>query len=190
MRRTIVAIILSVSILASCSPYDSPAGASPAAQPARSSTDPCVPGDKPCWEAHIELQRIWMAEVKAQAERARIARIYAFAYAVERARLQRLAANPPYRSGQCGGSLPPCWVMRRESGGDIRIWNGGCYAPVGWRGKSPCGVSSASGKWQAIRSSWAGFGGYVNAADAPEAVQDAWARRLYAGGRGGRHWGL
>ena len=37
---------------------------------------------------------------------------------------------------------------------------------------------------------WGGYGGYLNAADAPERIQDDWARRLYAGGRGGSHWGL
>lgn len=92
-------------------------------------------------------------------------------------------------SGRCGGDLPPCYVMQRESGGDPRIWNGGCHAPVGYAGRtSPCGVSSASGKWQAIRSTWGGYGGYLNAADAPESVQDAWARQLWAGGRGCSHW--
>lgn len=114
-------------------------------------------------------------------------RIAAFSAAFEAA--QRAAAEQAaYPSGQCGGDLPPCWVMRRESRGDIRIWNGGCYAPVGWTGLSPCGSSSASGKWQFVRGTWAGFGGYVNAADAPEAVQDAKARLLWAGGRGCSHW--
>ena len=186
MRRTIVALTLSLTILASCSPYDAPA----AGETVTTEAPAC---DRACWTAVIERQqneRLYWAEVvkqqKARAEAARIARIYAYAAAVERARIE--AAR--YRPGQCGGSLPPCWVMMRESRGDIRIWNGGCYAPVGWRGKSPCGSSSASGKWQAIRSTWGGYGGYVNAADAPESVQDAWARRLYAGGRGGGHWGL
>jgi hypothetical protein len=89
--------------------------------------------------------------------------------------------------------------MRRESGGNIRIWNGGCYAPYGYTGsRSPCGSSTASGKWQILRSTWGarivngkcvgGYGGYCNAADAPEEVQDAKARELWAGGRGCSHW--
>lgn len=90
-------------------------------------------------------------------------------------------------SRQCGGDLPPCSTMRRESGGDLRIWNGGCYYPVGYAGSNPCG-STASGKWQFIRSTWAMFGGYLNAADAPESVQDAKARATWAGGRGCSHW--
>lgn len=92
-------------------------------------------------------------------------------------------------TGRCGGDLPPCYVMTRESRGDIRIWNGGCHAPTGWSGgSSPCGGSTASGKWQFIRGTWAGYGGYLNAADAPESVQDAKARQLWAGGRGCGHW--
>ena len=78
--------------------------------------------------------------------------------------------------------------MMRESGGDPRVWNGGCYAPVGWTGKSPCGTSSASGKWQFVRGTWNGYGGCLNAADCPESVQDQKARETWAGGRGCGHW--
>lgn len=106
-------------------------------------------------------------------------------------------------SHPCGGDLPPCWVMMRESHGDPRIWNGGCYAPVGWAGsRSPCGGSNASGKWQFMRSTWNNFcfdldgSGpdaptcYLNAADAPEFVQDAKARQVWANGAGRSHWGI
>lgn len=89
----------------------------------------------------------------------------------------------------CGGDLPPCHVLSRESGGDPRVWNGGCYAPVGFTGaRSPCGVSSASGLWQFIRGTWDGFGGYVNAADAPAEVQNEKARLTWDGGNGCSHW--
>jgi hypothetical protein len=76
-------------------------------------------------------------------------------------------------SGRCGGSLPPCYVMMRESRGDIRAENP---------------TSSASGKWQFIDSTWAGFGGYARASHAPESVQDEKARQLWAGGAGCSHW--
>ncbi len=76
-------------------------------------------------------------------------------------------------TGRCGGDLPPCYVMMRESGGNIRAQNP---------------TSSASGKWQFIRSTWAGFGGYAEAYLAPESVQDAKARILWAGGAGCGHW--
>lgn len=76
-------------------------------------------------------------------------------------------------SGACGGDLPPCYVMQRESGGNIRA-------------KNP--RSTASGKWQFLDSTWGGYGGYSRAMDAPEEVQDARARALWANGRGCSHW--
>lgn len=92
-------------------------------------------------------------------------------------------------TGICGGDLPPCWVVERESGGDPRIWNGSCYAPIGWAGKtSPCGGSTASGIYQFIRGTWNNYGGFLNAADAPVHVQVAKARELWAGGAGCGHW--
>lgn len=142
------------------------------------------------WVAEWERQVIEYLAAEAEAERQRQA-------ALERQRQQQrqqqaprsvAPQGPTQGSGRCGGDLPPCYVMQRESGGDIRIWNGGCYAPVGHQGRSPCGVSSASGKWQFVRGTWGGFGGYVNAADAPESVQDERARQLWAGGRGCGHW--
>lgn len=78
-----------------------------------------------------------------------------------------------YPSGLCGGDLPPCYVMERESGGDIRAENP---------------VSTASGKWQALDTSWNGWGGYAHASWAPEKVQDDFARWLWDGGRGCTHW--
>lgn len=78
-----------------------------------------------------------------------------------------------YGSGACGGDLPPCYVMMRESGGSITAQNP---------------TSTASGKWQVLDSTWQGFGGYAKARYAPESVQDDFARRLWAGGRGCGHW--
>jgi hypothetical protein len=76
-------------------------------------------------------------------------------------------------SGQCGGSLPSCAVMQCESRGDIHAENP---------------RSSASGKWQILRSTWSGFMGYPTASSAPEWVQDAKARLIYAGGAGRSAW--
>src|SRR5690606_11154838 len=59
-------------------------------------------------------------------------------------------------SGRCGGDLPPCYVMMRESGGSLTAQNPS---------------STASGKWQFLDSTWAGFGGYASAYLAPESVQ-------------------
>lgn len=68
-----------------------------------------------------------------------------------------------YSSGQCDGDLPPCWIMMRESRGQIKA-------------KNP--DSSASGKWQMLDSTWDKFGGYLHASDAPEWVQDAKAKTM------------
>lgn len=77
-----------------------------------------------------------------------------------------------YPSGQCGGNLPPCWIMMRESRGQIHAQNPD---------------SSASGKWQILDSTWQlhdskgnalPFMGYWHAKDAPEWVQDAKARSM------------
>lgn len=76
-------------------------------------------------------------------------------------------------SGRCGGDLPPCYVMERESGGNIRAQNP---------------TSTASGKWQDLDSTWNGYGGYAHAKDAPEPVQDEFNRALYDGGAGCSHW--
>lgn len=140
--------------------------------------------DRACWLDRIEQQRnerLWWAEVVKQ-QRAAVAyrRLLAFAAAVEGA---KRAEEARAQRGSCGGSLPSCAILARESGGDHRIWNGGCYAPYGWRGSRapncPRARSSASGRWQIVRGTWAYCRtGYVNAADAPPSVQDDCARKI------------
>jgi Transglycosylase-like domain len=76
-------------------------------------------------------------------------------------------------SGRCGGNLPPCYVMNRESGGSLTAQNP---------------TSTASGKWQFLDSTWNNYGGYSSASDAPENVQDAKAAEVWAGGAGCSHW--
>jgi hypothetical protein len=76
-------------------------------------------------------------------------------------------------SGTCGGNLPPCYVMMRESGGSLTAENP---------------VSTASGKWQFLDSTWDGYGGYAHASDAPESVQDARAAQVWNGGAGCSNW--
>lgn len=73
----------------------------------------------------------------------------------------------------CGGDLPPCSILRCESGGNPTAENPS---------------SSASGLWQIIDGTWNGYAGYRHAADAPAAVQNAKAAELYAGGAGASHW--
>lgn len=73
----------------------------------------------------------------------------------------------------CGGDLPPCYVLSRESGGNPKAENP---------------TSTASGLWQFIDSTWAGYGGYSHASYAPASVQNGKAALLWDGGRGCYHW--
>lgn len=100
-------------------------------------------------------------------------------------------ATGVYKGLLCGGDLPSCTVLAREDPtGDPTVWNGGCHAPYGYAGPPPCGAghSTASGKWQFLRGTWARFKGYLNAADAPVDVQDDKARIVWGGGAGCSNW--
>lgn len=89
------------------------------------------------------------------------------------------ATAPAGGSGYpCGGDLPPCWVLDRESGyndGDPFTYDIHAYNPSG------CDGRGCYGKWQCDPRSCDGTG--------DEAAQDAEARRLWDGGRGCSHWG-
>ena len=76
----------------------------------------------------------------------------------------------PTTPGTC---VLPAYICARESSA-INKWN--------------YGGSGASGKYQAMKSTWGGYAGYENAADAPEAIQDLWAQELWNNGRGCSHW--
>lgn len=78
-----------------------------------------------------------------------------------------------YGSGACGGDLPPCSVLACESHGNLVAQNP---------------HSTASGKWQILDSTWAGYGGYERAMYAPEEVQDGRAREIYRNGAGRSAW--
>lgn len=78
-------------------------------------------------------------------------------------------------STSCGGPLPPCYVLARESGGNPRAQNP---------------HSSASGLWQFVDGTWAGYGGYAHAKDAPITVQNARAAQVWAGGAGASNWAV
>lgn len=77
----------------------------------------------------------------------------------------------------CGGDLPPCWVLERESGGDPTAVN-----PTG------CGGYTCGGLWQFDPRTWDGYGGFTYAQDAPADVQNDRARQVWAGGAGCSHW--
>lgn len=114
-----------------------------------------------------------------QADLEKLAAIQRLAAAQEANRAAAAATPPPAPvssgvQGACGGSLPPCCVMMRESHGNPTAVNAS---------------SGASGKWQFMANTWANYGGYPTAASAPEAVQDQRAAQIWAGGAGAGHWG-
>lgn len=76
---------------------------------------------------------------------------------------------PSIGTGRCGGNLPPCWVMERESKGDLNAYN-----PTG------CGGRGCYGKWQCDPRSCSGHG--------TEEEQDAEAAALWDGGAGCSNW--
>ena len=94
---------------------------------------------------------------------------------VIKAPTQRTQPPAVQSSGACGGDLPPCFVVQRESRGNIRAENP---------------TSTASGKWQFVDGTWNNYGGYHHASDAPESVQDARAREVWAGGAGASAWAV
>ena len=74
---------------------------------------------------------------------------------------------------QIGPFAIPTYIVMCESGGNYDAENA---------------VSTASGAYQIIDGTWAGYGGYSHASDAPPAVQDAKAALMWAGGAGASHW--
>jgi hypothetical protein len=78
------------------------------------------------------------------------------------------------RGGGGGGSCNPGSIVQRESKGDPNAVNPG---------------SGAGGKYQFLPSTWSGYGGYSQAQDAPESVQDERFNEVWAGGAGSSHWG-
>jgi hypothetical protein len=140
---------------------------------------------------HDEVDNLLQTAMHAQTARIEkylsAVALNAYLEAIARAERERVeASNRKVRVGKgapsstgrasahpCGGSLPPCYVMMRESGGDIHAENP---------------HSTASGKWQFVDGTWGGYGGYGHASNAPESVQDERARQVWAGGAGCSHW--
>lgn len=116
------------------------------------------------WVGGIERSRRAEAAAEAArraAEARRAARVHASS--------TRPAVVYTASTGRCGGDLPPCWVMNRESGGNINAYN-----PTG------CGGRGCRGKWQCDPRTCSGTG--------TEEQQDAEARAVWDGGRGCRAW--
>lgn len=95
------------------------------------------------------------------------------------------AAVPSDGLGNCGGILPPCWVLVRESGGR--------YDAINLNG---CGGRGCFGRWQFDPRTWDATAGRAGRPDligvrpdraSPE-DQDLIAAALWDDGRGCAHW--
>ena len=117
-----------------------------------------------------------------------------YAVALEAAELEAfLASTTPKVSGG-GGSRYPSGCVGGESA-CIPTTPGTCVLPAyicaresSAINKWNYGGSGASGKYQAMPSTWGGYAGFQYAADAPEAIQDLWASELWNNGAGCSHW--
>ena len=119
------------------------------------------------------LQASWI-----EGSRARQTELFYEAAAATQALEARQArTKAPARTGRGGGgsgSCDPGSIVQRESKGDPNAVNSS---------------SGAGGKYQFLPSTWAGYGGYSRAQDAPESVQDERFNEVWAGGAGSSHWG-
>jgi hypothetical protein len=80
---------------------------------------------------------------------------------------------PQVSDGASNGWAIPEEIVMCESGGNYQAQNPS---------------SSASGAYQILDSTWAGYGGYTSAKDAPPSVQDERAAQIWAGGAGRSQW--
>ncbi len=73
----------------------------------------------------------------------------------------------------CGGDLPSCCTLQKESGGTPTAQNP---------------VSSSSGLWQDTDSTWDNYKGYAHAKDAPPDIQNERNRQIWNNGAGWANW--
>lgn len=122
---------------------------------------------------HAWIVGYWEQQWIAAYERNEAARV-----AAEKAEQARRATGGAYVHGieVCNGrDLPPCRVVRRESG-----FNPSARNPS----------STAWGLYQFLRGTWNGVCPEYPHGSATVAQQVECARRLWAGGRGASHWAL
>lgn len=147
-----------------------------AAEEAQHAADVQAEQDRMAAEKAAEAKRVAAEEAQA-AKRARAA-----VTATSTTIAHVFVDETPSGSGRCGGQLPPCYVMKRESGGNPRAYNAtGCY-------NKKDGTSGCYGKWQFMDATWQGLGYSGHAYDYAESVQDEGALTLWDGGRGCSHW--
>jgi hypothetical protein len=131
----------------------------------------------------VKRQQIETAKIEA-ANKARLAKIAA---ANERAKARKAAEAKARAKAKAATRVKSVSVQRGSAWVEqvrrciIRYESGGNY-----RAQNPS--SSASGAYQFLTSTWAGFGGYSAAKYAPPSVQDKKFYLLFDNGRGRSHW--
>lgn len=190
LAAAIAALALSLGILAITSPDPNEEASLEAAASSEAVVTPIADRASPdAGEGWHDAQAIHVAHAYATAEAQRIAEEEAAAAAAAAERRQSSSRRQSGGSGgggsrggnepgtvngrPCGGNLPPCWVLQRESGGNPDAENP---------------TSSASGQWQFIDGTWNGYGGCAHASDCPPEVQDEKAAELWDDGNGCSHW--
>jgi hypothetical protein len=196
LKRLAVSILLLASLgLASCGSAPTRVASGPSTSVTTTTLDLSFDGKLPPptpaeqvklnnesqWVATLEAQRLDAAAVlakQAEADRqAALARTIHTRKVVPRTTVTHSVPAPSQASsvsgGTCGGNLPPCYVVKRESGGSPTAQNP---------------HSTASGTYQFVDGTWNGYGGYQHAKDAPQSVQAAKAAEIWNGGKGCSHW--
>ena len=173
MRRALIITAIALTIAATLVAI--PQSQAVAGPPARATTTTTQP-DWPAIIRRQQLERAWWAEiVRRQLADAAYLRLLRYAAAVAASRECR-----GYGCVQgirvCGGDLPTCPIVWRESRFDPRAENP---------------TSTASGLYQFIDGTFATCRtGYRHASSAPVSVQVGCARQIWNHGRGASHWRL
>lgn len=84
-----------------------------------------------------------------------------------------VGATSSFNGFVCGGVLPSCCTLEKESHGTPTAQNPS---------------SSASGLWQFMHDTWGGYGGFMEAKYAPPGTQNERAAQVFAGGAGWGAW--
>lgn len=126
------------------------------------------------WNQAVWNQAVWRAELQRQAHQTTTI-----------TRPHTPTTTPTSPSRRCGGHLPPCWVLARESGGRYDAVN-----PTG------CGGRGCYGAWQFDPRTWDAAAGRAGRPDligirpdrASPDDQDLIAAALWDHGHGCSHW--
>ncbi len=120
------------------------------------------------WNLALWDQARWWGAVEVETARVRVDQTLS-AGAVPAA----VSATNSVNGYPCGGDLPSCCTLQKESGGTPTAQNP---------------VSSSSGLWQDTDSTWDNYKGYAHAKDAPPDIQNERNRQIWNNGAGWANW--